>query len=254
MIKIIWLIVMSFALLVYGSELRQSMAAMTASLPLTLAATTILQAHTGDALSSVNIAASELDPDGAGRGPGIALFDFAGREPGWYTVNDNVMGGISTSSVAIDDRQQRLIFSGKMSLENNGGFASTRSQWTPYNLERYDGIALRVRGDGNVYRFRIRTAETGTGIAYTALFRTEADAWQEVYIPFAEMTPLYRGFAVEAAGPLNPATVRSFGLMLADKQVGDFSLEVDWINAVMENKGTIESAQNQAAGPSLASS
>ena len=180
------------------------------------------------------------------RSPGIPLFDFSGREPAWYTVNDNVMGGVSQSLVIVDTELQRLSFSGDVSLENNGGFASTRSQWTNYNLGAFDGIALRVRGDGNSYRFRIRTEETGSGIAYTSLFATKADTWQEVYIPFSEMVPLYRGYVVKAAGPLNPESIRSFGLMLTDKQEGTFSLDVDWINAVAESKVEIRYAANTA--------
>jgi monofunctional biosynthetic peptidoglycan transglycosylase len=135
-----------------------------------------------------------------------------------------------------------MLFTGVLSLENNGGFASIRSQWTDYNLGAFDGIALRVRGDGNSYRFRIRSQETGPDIAYTTLFETEAGTWQEIYIPFSEMVPLYRGYVVNAAGPLNPESIRSFGLMLADKQTGEFSLEVDWINAVMVARSEIRYA------------
>jgi NADH dehydrogenase [ubiquinone] 1 alpha subcomplex assembly factor 1 len=186
------------------------------------------------------------DPGSRSRVPGVPLFDFSGREPSWYTVNDNVMGGLSQSQVAVDTELRRLSFSGDVSLENNGGFASTRSQWTNYNLGAFDGIALRVRGDGNIYRLRIRTEETGYGIAYTSLFDTRADTWQEVYIPFSEMVPLYRGYVVNAAGPLNPVSIRSFGLMMADKQEGTFSLEVDWINAVAESKAEIRYANNAA--------
>ncbi len=164
------------------------------------------------------------------------LFDFNDREPLWYPVNDDVMGGISRSSVRIDSNLQRLIFSGDLSLENNGGFASIRSQWIPYDLRVYDGIVLRVRGDGNTYRFRIRTETTGSEIAYTALFTTKANAWQEVTIPFTEMMPLYRGFIVPGVGPLNPASIRSFGLMLADKQQGEFTLEIDRIHATTVDK------------------
>jgi monofunctional biosynthetic peptidoglycan transglycosylase len=178
------------------------------------------------------------------RGPGIPLFDFEGPEPAWYTVNDDVMGGVSESLVTVDTNTKRLSFSGDLSLDNNGGFASTRSQWTTYNLDGFDGIALRVRGDGNTYRFRIRTEQTGPEIAYTSLFTTQPGIWQEVYIPFSEMVPLYRGFVVNAAGALNPESIRSFGLMLSDKQEGTFSLEVDWINAVAENKVEIRYANN----------
>jgi monofunctional biosynthetic peptidoglycan transglycosylase len=134
--------------------------------------------------------------------------------------------------VRVDPESQTLTFSGNVSLENNGGFASTRTDWTGYDLSGYDGILMRVRGDGNVYRLRTRTERTGAEVAYTSIFKTEVDTWQEVYIPFAEMIPTFRGFFVEAAGPLDPSSIRSFGLMVADKQQGQFYLEVDWINAV----------------------
>jgi monofunctional biosynthetic peptidoglycan transglycosylase len=64
------------------------------------------------------------------------------------------------------------------------------------------------------------------------VFETKAGTWQEVFIPFSEMVPLFRGFIVDEAGTLAPATIRSFGMMVTDKQEGNFSLEVDWINAV----------------------
>ena len=195
--------------------------------------------------SASSKASSKQDQSGLGsRGPGIELFDFSGAEPSWYTLNDNVMGGISNSSVVIDTEEHSLSFTGAVSLDNNGGFASTRSQWAGYDLSAFDGIALRVRGDGNTYRFRIRTEATGSAVAYTGLFTTDAGTWQEIYIPFAEMIPLYRGFVVNAAGPLDPQSIRSFGLMLSDKQQGEFSLEVDWINAVAERKNEIRSAYN----------
>ena len=171
---------------------------------------------------------------------GFLLFDYDGNDPSWYTVNDDVMGGVSTSFVSTDLDKQRLTFSGNLSLENNGGFASIRSQYADYDLSQYDGIALRVRGDGNVYRLRIRTEETGSAISYTAWFETQAGSWQDVYIPFSKMLPLYRGVIVKSAGPIDPASIRSFGLMLADKQQGEFMLEVDWISALSISRADIK--------------
>lgn len=164
--------------------------------------------------------------------PGIELFAFAPGEPGWYTVDDDVMGGVSSSTVAVTDAGT-LAFSGNMSLENNGGFSSVRSDWTPMDLSSADGILLRVLGDGKTYRLRIRTADAGPEISYNASFATTADSWQTVYVPFAGMVPTYRGFVMDV-GALNPATVGSFGLMLSDKQPGEFSLWVDWMRAVSE--------------------
>lgn len=168
--------------------------------------------------------------------PDYELFTFTGSEPGWDIVNDTVMGGRSQSSVEVDNDLSRMIFSGNVSLENNGGFASARSNWTAYNLEAYDGISMRMRGDGNLYRLRIRTEKTGSGLAYTAWVKPEADIWQEIYIPFAEMMPLYRDIIVPVAGPIDASSIRSFGLMVSDKQQDDFALEVDWIKAVSENR------------------
>ena len=74
-------------------------------------------------------ASSKQEQSGSGsRGPGIELFDFSAAEPSWYTVDDNVMGGISNSSVVIDTEEHSLSFTGAVSLEKNGGFVSTRSQ------------------------------------------------------------------------------------------------------------------------------
>lgn len=170
--------------------------------------------------------------------PAAPLFDFAAGEPGWYTVDDNVMGGNSQSDVQVGAESGLLTFAGKVSLENNGGFASTRSQEASYNLGMFDGIVLRVRGDGKAYRFRVYTEATGRDVAYTAIFETEADSWIEVYIPFSDMVPLYRGFVVNRAGPLNSAQISSFGLMIAEKQQGEFRLEVDWIDVLNSQHST----------------
>jgi monofunctional biosynthetic peptidoglycan transglycosylase len=176
----------------------------------------------------------------------IVLFDYDGNDPAWYTVNDNVMGGVSTSLVNTDSERQRMTFSGNLSLENNGGFASIRSHYTDYDLRAYEGIALRVRGDGNIYRFRIQTVETGPEISYTAWFETKEDAWEEIYIPFSKMIPLYRGYVVNKVGPIDPESIRSFGLMLADKQQGEFVLEVDWISALSIRMNEIRYAESES--------
>jgi monofunctional biosynthetic peptidoglycan transglycosylase len=246
MLKLFWLISLIVTLVIYGGNW---VAAFTKSSKTTATSlSSVITAEKAAAETSIpssdetenaseETTMNELDsppgsPETPKRTPGVVLFDFAGDEPGWYTVNDDVMGGVSTSIVNVDTDMQKLNFSGNVSLENNGGFASIRSQWAPYNLGRFDGILMRVRGDGNIYQFRIRTEETGPQISYTGVFETKAGIWQEVFIPFSKMVPLFRGFIVDEAGTLAPATIRSFGMMVTDKQEGNFSLEVDWINAV----------------------
>jgi monofunctional biosynthetic peptidoglycan transglycosylase len=166
--------------------------------------------------------------------PGKDIFTFDEGEPFWFTVDDNVMGGVSNSTVDVIG-SGILSFSGTMSLDNNGGFSSVRSDWTPINLSDSDGVLLRVLGDGNVYRLRIRTADTGREISYNAIFETKPETWTVVYIPFANMVPTYRGFLIDVDA-LDPSSIGSFGFMISDKQPGEFSLLVDWIRAVSEQE------------------
>jgi monofunctional biosynthetic peptidoglycan transglycosylase len=144
------------------------------------------------------------------------------------------MGGVSSSRGQILD-EGVLLFSGTMSLENNGGFASLRSNWAEVDLSGSDGLLIRVLGDGKIYRMRVRTTETGRNVSYNSFFETEKDQWSTVYIPFNTMVPTIMGFRTNN-GELNPGTISSFGFMLSDKQPGEFALIVDWIRAVAEEE------------------
>lgn len=162
--------------------------------------------------------------------PGRELFTFAAGEPAWFTVDDDVMGGVSSSTVNFDEPGV-MHFSGNMSLDNNGGFSSVRSGWTAMDLSDADGILLRVQGDGNVYRLRVRTETAGREVTYNAFFETTAGEWTVAFVPFEQMVPTIRGFVVDV-GPVDRANIGSFGLMLSDKQEGAFELKVDWMRAV----------------------
>ncbi|HSG42833.1 MAG TPA: CIA30 family protein [Anaerolineales bacterium] len=174
----------------------------------------------------------QYTPNEGSPSPGRELFSFATGELPWYTVDDVVMGGVSSSRVEIVE-PNTLFFSGNMSLENNGGFSSVRSDWNIVDLSGYDGVLLRVLGDGKIYRLRIRTEETGGDISYNGAFETTSDKWIQVYVPFAKMVPTYRGIVMDV-GQLDVSSIGSFGFMLSDKQEGDFKLQVDWIRAVSE--------------------
>jgi len=164
--------------------------------------------------------------------PGVEIFSFQRDETSWYTVDDDVMGGVSSSNVDTLD-SEFLRFFGTMSLDINGGFSSVRSSWTEIDLSEYDGLLLRVSGDGKIYRLRIRSATAGSEISYNALFETNSDAWGVVFVPFESMVPTYRGFIMDF-DDLDTASNGSFGFMLSDKQPGEFDLIIDWIRAVKE--------------------
>jgi hypothetical protein len=160
------------------------------------------------------------------------VFDFASNDKlgQWVIVNDDVMGGLSKSELRLSG-EGTAIFEGTLSLENNGGFASVRSVPHAYNLKDYQGLILRVRGDGRRFVLRLRTDRRADGPAYEAEFDTVAESWITVYVPFQETVPTFRGQRLKGFPRLAGEQVRQIGLMIADKQPGPFRLEVAWIQA-----------------------
>lgn len=160
----------------------------------------------------------------------MVLFDFGteGHAAEWAAINDVVMGGVSTGQLR-QTSQGTAVFAGRLSLENNGGFASVRSRARQRDLSAYRGIALRVRGDGGRYKVNIKTDSRFDGLQYRHAFETTADEWQTVYLPFREFVPSFRGRIVPDAPPMDLSRITSLGLMISDKQAGPFRLEVQSI-------------------------
>lgn len=158
----------------------------------------------------------------------VDLADSAEAER-WVVVDDVVMGGRSASEIVFQDG--RAVFTGMLSLENNGGFASTRTQPRNFGLDGYKGIRIRVLGDGKRYRFRIRTDGRFDGIAYQLGFETVRGEWSEIELPFNRFVASFRGRSLPEAGPLDPTTIQQIGFLIASKQAGRFTLEIDWIKA-----------------------
>jgi len=145
----------------------------------------------------------------------------------WVTVDDVVMGGISNSKFIINP-DGIATFSGTVSPENNGGFASARTSIED-EFKDYKGAVIRVKGDGNIYSLRFRTDENFDGISYQAKFKTEAGEWKEYKIPLSYFKPTYRGNTLPDKPKLESKNIKQIGILIADKQFGKFKLQVDWV-------------------------
>ncbi|MEC8861134.1 MAG: CIA30 family protein [Pseudomonadota bacterium] len=161
--------------------------------------------------------------------PDTVLLDFSNSVPqtNWRAIDDEVMGGRSNS--APDIANGCLHFSGVLSLENNGGFASIRAHHQQ-DLSKLHGVMLCACGDGRRYQFRLYTDASyqGSRIAYSFGFDTVEGQWLEIPIPFSGLKPVFRGRNLP--GPVfDAAKVEQIGFLLADKQVGSFHLAVAWI-------------------------
>jgi Complex I intermediate-associated protein 30 (CIA30) len=174
----------------------------------------------------------------------LELFDFTqptlDLQATWGAVDDVVMGGVSESGIRL--RSGYAVFSGNVSTENSGGFASVRTRnFDPIlNLSSYQGIELRVRGDGQRYKLFVRTEERWDGVGYAHSFDTIADEWMTIQVPFKDLVPIFRAKTVSDA-PLDTTQICSFQLMLSkfeyDRALnprfipGLFALEIESIAA-----------------------
>lgn len=199
---------------------------------------------------------------------GELLFGFEGnnyKKLAWGALDDVVMGGVSESAFQIDQTggengRTTGIFKGVVSTTNNGGFASVRTKnfLVPEDLSAYDGLELRLKGDGQRYKFMIRTSTDWDALAYTAAFDTVKDQWQSVRLPFSSLRPVFRAQTVFGAPPFDPKKIVSFQLMFSKFEYdgklnptfveGAFQLPVSSIRAYIKDPITPRLVHVSAAG------
>jgi Complex I intermediate-associated protein 30 (CIA30) len=147
------------------------------------------------------------------------LFDFSQPTTDtwqtlWGSLDDGVMGGVSASQVQA--QPEGLVFTGYVSTANSGGFASirTRNFEQPLDLSAYTALVLRVKGDGQRYKFFVRDSAAWDSIAYAYSFDTIAHTWLDVTIPFAQLRPVQRARTLSTTA-LDLTRLYSFQLMLS---------------------------------------
>ena len=143
----------------------------------------------------------------------------------WRIVNDDVMGGISESSLALTDAGHGQ-FSGHVSLANNGGFASIQFNTTIKLAEEKKFIVLRVKGDGKRYEFRLK-GEISQPESYVHQFATSGE-WENIKLEISEFYPQFRGRKLNIPN-FNFEGIEQLCFLIANNQEEDFELLIDWI-------------------------
>lgn len=179
----------------------------------------------------MTVTGTPLDASETQRKEARLLTDFTSNTPDldWYVVNDNVMGGRSQGNFRQDGG--RLRFAGNTNTRG-GGFSSIRSKRLQLDLSEYDGIQLRVKGDGRRYTWRLTSSARWRGrqVSFWADFETEDGKWSTASIPFSSFVPRFRG--IELDGPaLDPEEITEMGLMIYDNQDGPFELHLTSVQA-----------------------
>lgn len=155
----------------------------------------------------------------------LLLFDFSATDDwsGWEIENDVVMGGNSTSTLE-RSVEGNAIFSGHVSLENNGGFASMQYHFAPKDIKGYEKVLILLKGDGKDYQFRIKS-DLDDKASYVYTFKTTGE-WQTVDVPLKEMEPVYRGENLDKPN-FSADKIQEIRFMIGNKKTEDFRLEID---------------------------
>lgn len=152
-------------------------------------------------------------------------FDKSIPEKAWYVVNDVVMGGRSSASIKVDESGHG-VFSGHVSLENNGGFASIRHEKRVEGVKDFTKAMIRVKGDGKSYQFRLRE-NSNDRHSYITKFETSGE-WQVIEIPLSSLYPSWRGRKLDMPN-FNSDSFNEICFLIANYKEEDFQLKIDWI-------------------------
>lgn len=139
----------------------------------------------------------------------------------WKRLDDVIMGGNSGS------RWQEVAWNNEGSnyarweggvVTLGGGFCGTTYPLTSENNQhsQYDGILLKVRGDGNRYKFRLKPTSLANEYQYQAIFEPPANTWTEIKLPFTSFTAVKRNDVIYRAKPVTEhSTLENIGIIFS---------------------------------------
>ena len=144
----------------------------------------------------------------------------------WYVVVDGVMGGKSQGSIEYTNTS--IVFSGKVSLENNGGFTSIRTKEHNFDLSKYSTVAIRYKSTGQDFSFYLNRYRKH----YEPKFRIDLPItnshWKEVIIPLKNFKIVTLDKKIEGTITKDDfESIIKLGFISNTKAATDFSLELD---------------------------
>ncbi len=144
----------------------------------------------------------------------------------WRVVDDVVMGGRSYGSMRVLHNEGIGVFSGTVSLENNGGFSSIRTRLSPVKIEDRENIVIKLKGDGKNYQFRLRH-QMRDYHSYIYDFETTGE-WEIITIPLIGMKPQFRGRPLNMDN-FDHDTFVEMAFLIGNKRAESFHLQIQEI-------------------------
>jgi len=147
-----------------------------------------------------------------------------GGDQSWSVVDDRVMGGMSQSQM--DVMADGIRWSGTLSYEQNGGFASMRSTWNPGCIAGMKAVRMRVRGSSDEFAFRMSSSQRYYDPVAEWKFKPTGEwAWLCFDLEASEITVLGRSTGSKL-DPRDVAKIARLGFMRKSGDAGPFWLEV----------------------------
>jgi len=155
------------------------------------------------------------------------IFDFNHNAniTDWKIVDDVVMGGRSNGQFKLDS-DGNGVFSGDVSVENNGGFSSVRYQFEKINTTKESKVIIRLKGDGKEYQFRIKN-NRNTYYSYITNFKTSGD-WENIIINLKDLYPSFRGQTMNIPN-FAGNSIEEIVFLIGNKKNESFTLVLDKI-------------------------
>lgn len=184
----------------------------------------------GDSVETTTLDSTSMAESSVAEAVEMPMFDFSTADDvgEWSVVNDSVMGGVSTGQLMWEDGA--LVFTGELSLDNNGGFASVRSPFIdPTAAERWGrprrGLSVELRGDGRVWAVEVRM--DGEDGGWISEITTSAEEITAVELPWESFEPVTRFLDPRnPVTPLDPTQIVSVAFYLVDGIEAPFRLEL----------------------------
>lgn len=157
-------------------------------------------------------------------------FDFGNEKVGqdWRIINDGVMGGRSQSGAEFQEDGVR--FSGQISLENRGGFASFRSPFGKYPLGYAQSVEIRYRLKGQGCYLVLEDKEPYYLPKYRYFLPVTNGEWKTATISMESFQQYVLGN--KTGKQLSPDTkdeIIRIGFIIANKKAGAFEMECDYL-------------------------
>lgn len=150
-------------------------------------------------------------------------FSQSSKLNNWRIMNDVVMGGVSKSDLVIN-QQGHVKFSGEISLDFNGGFASFRSYNQTFDVKGFSKILVHLKGDKKKYQIRIKENNSDY-FSYVNTFESSGK-WETIELSLVDFMPSYRGRILNLAN-FSGNKIDQIGVLIGNKKNEEFELIID---------------------------